>query len=85
MHTMTKAQLTAANERLLKQVAASKRATAKRATQSQDVKKLRAALLEAEQRQAATSEILRVISRSVEDTAPVFEAIVAACARLFEG
>ncbi len=35
--------------------------------------------------QTATSEVLGVISNSVADTAPVFEAIVRSCQRLFEG
>ncbi len=38
---------------------------------------------EALERQKASGEVLRVISQSVDDTGPVFEAIVAACARLF--
>jgi len=37
------------------------------------------------EQQAATSEILRVISGSVTDTQPVFDAIVASCQRLFGG
>jgi len=40
---------------------------------------------EALERQKASGEVLRVISQSVEDTSPVFDAIVAACARLFPG
>ena len=40
---------------------------------------------EALQRQTATADILRVISRSVTDTQPVFEAIVQSCRRLFAG
>jgi len=40
---------------------------------------------EALERQTATAEILRVISTSVENTSPVFDAIVEACVRLFPG
>jgi GAF domain-containing protein len=39
---------------------------------------------EALERQKASAEILRVISGSLEDTSPVFEAIVASGARLYE-
>ena len=37
------------------------------------------------EQQTATAEVLGVISNSVADTAPVFEAIVRSCQRLFEG
>ena len=40
---------------------------------------------EALEQQTATAEILRVISGSVTDTQPVFEAIVQSCRRLFGG
>ena len=40
---------------------------------------------EALERQTATAEILRVISGSVMDTQPVFDAIVQSCQRLFAG
>ena len=40
---------------------------------------------EALERQTATAEILRVISGSVTDTQPVFDAIVQSCQRLFGG
>src|SRR6185295_12976624 len=40
---------------------------------------------EALERQTATADILRVISGSVTDTQPVFEAIVQSCRRLFGG
>ena len=40
---------------------------------------------EALEQQTATAEILRVISGSVTDTQPVFEAIVRSCRRLFAG
>ena len=42
-----------------------------------------AELVEARRQQAATAEILRVISRSKTDAAPVFETILDACQRLF--
>ena len=40
---------------------------------------------EALERQTATAEILRVISGSITDTQPVFDAIVDSCQRLFNG
>jgi hypothetical protein len=44
--------------------------------------RLEALQTEAQERQAATSEILQVIARSPSDAQPVFEAIVASAARL---
>ena len=40
-------------------------------------------LAEAREQQAAVAEVLGAISKSVADTAPVFEAIIDACQRLF--
>ena len=50
-----------------------------------DNARLLEATRESLERQTAMAEILRVISRSPSDTQPVFEAIVAACQRLFDG
>jgi len=44
-----------------------------------------AELKETLQQQTATSEILRVISGTITNTQPVFEAIVKSCLRLFQG
>jgi len=60
-----------ANERLLREL--------------DEVKKLRAALLEAGQHQAATSGILQSISRSPSDVQPVFDSIAANARRLCQG
>ncbi len=80
---MTKNQrLHRRNDRLRKRVAASKLVKAKRTARSQDAKGLRAALFEAERQQAATSEILRVISSSPTDMQPVLEAVAARAARI---
>jgi len=72
------------NERRRKRVAAPKLAKAKRTARSQDAKGLRAALFEAEQQQAATSEILRIISSSPTEVKPVFDTILSNGARLCE-
>src|SRR4051812_32157387 len=46
--------------------------------------KLKDLLCAAEDRQAATAEILKIIASSRSDVQPVFEAIVSSAARLFE-
>src|ERR1051325_3339320 len=60
-----------ANERLLREL--------------DEVKKLRAALLEAGQQRAATSGILQSISRSPSGVQPVFDSIAANARRLCQG
>jgi GAF domain-containing protein/CheY-like chemotaxis protein len=72
MRSITKAELAAQAEALRKSLA---RERARRA-------RLEATLTEAQQQQAATTEILRVIAASPSDAQPVFEAIVASAARL---
>ena len=72
MGSTTKTKLAAQVEALQKSLA---RERAKAA-------RLQKTLAEAQQREAATSEILRVISASPSDAQPVFEAIVAHAARI---
>ena len=85
MPTRTKAELLAENERLQKRVTTLERAKARSAAASKEIRQLRADLLESEQQQMATAEILRIISNSPDDTQPVFDAIVHSAARLFGG
>jgi len=86
MPTKTKAQLLSENERLRKRIATLGRVKPKpkRTRGLQDAKKLRAALSEAEQQQAATSEILSLISSSPADLSPVMTALAESAARLCE-
>ncbi len=72
MGSPTKAELAA-------QVAALRKALAREKAKRGRLEGLQA---EAQERQAATSEILQVIARSPSDAQPVFEAIVASAARL---
>jgi GAF domain-containing protein len=64
---------------LARQLQASRKAQTR---QQARAARLAASLAEAQERQAATGEILRVISSSPADTQPVFDAIVASAARL---
>ena len=85
MSNQTKAELLAENENLLTRIALLERAKKKGAARAQELKNLRAELIDAEQRQAATAEILRVIASSPDDVQPVFDSIVRSCRRLFGG
>jgi two-component system, NtrC family, sensor kinase len=55
------------------------------ASQGRQIAELQGALAQASHREAATSEILRVISQSPTDVQPVFDAIVENAARLCDG
>src|SRR4029434_1479296 len=55
------------------------------ASQGRQIAELQGALSQASHREAATSEILRVISQSPTDVQPVFDAIVDNAARLCDG
>jgi CheY-like chemotaxis protein len=76
MTSRTKAEVLAECAKLKKRIASLERAKKKGAASSGDAKKLRADLLAAEQRQAATAEILKVIAASPSNVQPVFDAIV---------
>ena len=82
MPTQTKAELLAENERLQKRVAALERTKARSEAASKEIRQLRADLLQSEQQQTATAEILRIINSSPTDTQPVFDAIAESAARL---
>ena len=82
MPVKTRAQLLAENEGLLKRIATLERARAGRSTISRNVVETRAALKEAEQQQAATSEILRALRSMPTDLQPVLNAVVENAARL---
>ncbi len=85
MSARSKAELIKENERLRKRVTSLERAAKQHAEESKDSLRLRAALTEAIEQQAATSEILRVISGSPTDAQPVFDAIVESAVRLVSG
>lgn len=52
-------------------------------TSASEIEALRRELAEKHRQQAATSDVLRIVSRSAADAAPVFEAILDACVRVF--
>ncbi len=85
MPNPTKAELLAENRKLARRIAALERAKRKGAAEPADAKKLRTDLLAAEQRQAATAEILKVIAASPSDVQPAFEAIAKSAMRLLAG
>src|SRR5215831_20582651 len=55
------------------------------ASQGRQIAELQGALAQGSHREAATSEILRVISQSPSDVQPVFDAIVESSRRLLNG
>src|SRR4029434_4987038 len=55
------------------------------ASQGRQIAELQGALAQATHREAATSEILRIISQSPTDVQPVFDAIVESAVRLCDG
>ena len=86
MPNKTKAELQADNQKLTRQVAALEKAAAKPAPKKPASGKLLSAqLLYAEQREAATAEILKVIASSPSDVQPVFDAIARSAKRLLDG
>ena len=54
-----------------------------RVTPPAEIEALRRELAEARRQQAAAAEVLRIVSRSAADAAPVFDAVLDACLRLF--
>ena len=84
MTSQTKAELLAENAKLKKRVASFERAKPKNSNGPGEAKRLRTDLLAAEQRLAATAEILKVIAASPSDVQPVFDAIAKSAARLLK-
>jgi hypothetical protein len=81
MTTTTTAQLLEENDRLRRRVASRERAAGKRAGGSQPSERIQRELTEALEQQAATSEILRVISSSPTHIQPVLEAVAQSATR----